>query len=749
MRQALTIAFALVVMLGCGPRDFDQLAVSSLAQINGEIVVEGLQRPVEIRRDPWGIAHIYAETEEDLFFAQGFVAAQDRLWQLEVWRRVGEGRLSEIVGGETVERDRLARLLKYRGDMNAEWTSYHPNAKAIITSFVRGVNAFIEETRDNPPVEFKLTGIMPEPWAPEVPIMRMAGLPMTQNARGELSLARNVATVGVLEANRRDRPDPFQQLAVPEGLDVDAVPPDVRAILTEGYRPVPRIPVTGRYAEWNDGEESFPRGSNNWVIDGSMSVTGKPLLANDPHRYLSNPSLRYLVHLNGPGWNVIGAGEPALPGVAIGHNEHIAWGLTIVGIDQQDVFVEEVNPANANEVRWEGEWVPLQIEIDTIFVKDEAPHVVELKFSRHGPIIYEDTVHHRAYAFRSVLAEPGTAGYLGSLRVDQATSWDEFLDAMDHWLVPSENMIYADTAGNIGWQAAGLTPIRCCGWVGRMPVPGNGGFGWRGFRPMRELPREFNPSRRYITTANHNIMPAGYDPPLGYNWSSPVRYLRLDDVLSDSGGFSVEDFKRLQHDVYSNAARRAVKVLDGWVATDSKTERARERLVAWDGWLAAESADAALYRAWRDTVDARALDDGTSLGERQRVSEAALTAAVSHLEATQGTDWSRWRYDRLRATRFPHAVTPAYDIPPVPRPGDGTTVNLTGQSGASFREIIDLANWDNSVATSVPGQSGQPGNPHYDDLVEMWASGQYFPLLFTREAVEANTADLLVLRPRS
>ncbi|KPJ91225.1 MAG: hypothetical protein AMS18_09115, partial [Gemmatimonas sp. SG8_17] len=537
----------------------DRLARTSLAQIQGEIRLAGLDQEVEILRDQWGVAHIYANTVEDLFFAQGFVAAQDRLWQLEIWRRVGEGRLAEIAGPQAFERDRLARLLRYRGDMEAEWTSYHPDARTIITAFTRGVNAFIEHTGDNPPVEFKLTGVTAAPWTPEVPLLRMAGLPMTRNARNEIQLARSVAEIGVAAANQRDAPDPWHRLRVPRGLDVATIPAEVDEILSAGYAPLPRIPVLDQYSDLTQLSETEQplAGSNNWAVSGAMTATGMPILANDPHRSIMLPSLRYLVHLNGPGWNVIGSGEPALPGVAIGHNERIAWGLTIVGIDQQDIFVEQLNPAVPNQVRRGNSWEALEVEIDTIWVKGEGPRVVELKFSQHGPIVYEDTVHNLAYAFKSVLAEPGTAGYLGSLRLDQAGNWDEFLAAMDHWLVPSENMVYADVDGDIGWQAAGLTPIRCCGWVGRLPAPGTGDYEWRGFRPMSELPREYNPARGYITTANHNIMPSGYTPPLGYNWSSPVRFSRLDDVLSDSGGFTIADFKRLQHDVHSSNAAEA------------------------------------------------------------------------------------------------------------------------------------------------------------------------------------------------
>lgn len=748
----LSLALVQASLTACNSAELDrlrQMAEASVTQLEGEIQVDGLRQDVEILRDEWGIAHIYANAVDDLFFTQGFVAAQDRLWQLEIWRRTGEGRLAELVGPSAFERDRLARLLKYRGDMDAEWNSYHPEGQRIITAFVQGVNAFIEHAADNPPVEFKLTGIRPEPWDAEVPLLRMAGLPMTRNARDEIRLAQAVNELGLAEANRRDDPDPWHQLRVPRGLDVATVPTEVERILSAGYAPTPRIDVSQPYRDLTDAvQDDAAAGSNNWVVSGAMTATGMPMLANDPHRRISLPSLRYLVHLNGPGWNVIGSGEPGLPGVAIGHNEKIAWGLTIVGIDEQDVFVEQVNPNNRNEVRWRGQWEPLTVEIDTIVVRGEGAREVELKFSRHGPIIYEDTTNNLAYAFRSVLAEPGTAGYLGSLRVDQAQNWDEFLDAMDHWLVPSENMIYADVEGNIGWQAAGLTPVRCCGWVGRLPAPGTGRYAWRSFRPMNELPREYNPERGYITTANHNIMPRGYSPPLGYDWSSPMRFERIDDILSDSGGFTIDDFKRLQHDVYSSVAQQRLAHLNGWNADDDKVERAREMLLTWNAELGRDTPEAALFKTWERFFTAGNRQTDSTIENSDSLARTALAVAIDTLEATLGRDWTTWRWGAIHKARFQHPVTSAYDLPAVERGGDFTTVNLSAQWGASFREIIDLSDWDNSLATSVPGQSGQPESPHYSDLLDMWAEGEYFPLLFTREAVEEHTAHRLVLKLR-
>ena len=752
------IACAALAVAACTPERAPEspqaLARAALAQIEGEIELPGLEWEVLVLRDVWGVPHIYARSVDDLFFAQGFVAAQDRLWQMEMWRRVGEGRVAEIAGPEAVERDRLARLLRYRGPMDEEWASYHPEAKRIVSAFVRGVNAFIERRRDDPPVEFELTGIVPEPWTPEVPLLRMAGYPMTLSAYDDVRRALDAARLGVEEANRRDAPDPPVPLRVPAGLDPSAVPPALLDVLAAGYGGMPRPPVLDRYRSWVGpaADARAAAGSNNWVVAGSLTVTGKPLLANDPHRAIRLPSLRYLVHLVGPGWNVIGSGEPALPGVAIGHNERIAWGLTIVGIDQQDIFVEEVNPANRNEVRWNGRWVPLRVELDTIHVRGATPRIVELKFSRHGPILYEDTVRHRAHAFRSVLAEPGTAGYLGSLWLDQAETWEEFLEAMRAWKVPSENMLYADVDGNIGWQAAGLTPLRN-GWDGRLPVPGTGRYAWTGFLPTERLPKEHNPERGFIATANHNIMPAGYTPVLGFDWDPPWRYRRLVEVLTGQirrgEPFTITDFQALQHDVYSSRAAEALDALRGWTADAPEIERARRMLLEWDARLRRESAAAALYRAWRDTLDPGALDPQTPRLRRDSLARTALAAALVRLETEQGGDWDAWRWGRMNLHRFPHPLgASAFDLPAVERNGDPTTVNYAGRwGGASFREILDLSDWDRSLATSVPGQSGQPESPHYGDLLPLWADGRYFPLPFSREAVAASTAHRLVLRP--
>src|SRR5262244_179126 len=515
--------------------DLKELSLRALSQTEGQIKVKGLEKPVKVLRDEWGVAHIYAETQNDLFFAQGFVAAQDRLWQMDLWRRVGESKLAEVLGPRAVERDRFARLIRYRGDLKAEYESYAPDARQIIEAFVQGVNAQIELSKDRLPIEFQLTGSKPEPWTPEVCLTRLAGYVMTRNASTEVLRAQLVREFGKEFVDEWVETEPERKIEMPGGLDLAGVDSRILAAANAAGGPVTFNPSDG---------------SNNWVIDGTMSATGKPILANDPHRTIALPSLRYLVHLVGPGWNVIGAGEPTLPGVAAGHNERVGFGFTIVGIDQQDLYVEEINPANPNEYRYRGKWEPMRVERELIKVKGEAqPREVELKFTTHGPVIYEDRALHRSYALRWVGSEPGTAGYLASLTLNRVQNWNEFLKAMERWKVPSENLVYADVDGNIGWVAAGMAPVRK-GWSGLLPVPGaEGKYEWQGFLPVSELPQSFNPSKHFIATANHNILPPDYKQELGYEWANPIRFWRISEVLSSAKGkFDVADFEKLQYD---------------------------------------------------------------------------------------------------------------------------------------------------------------------------------------------------------
>jgi penicillin amidase len=427
--------------------------------------------------------------------------------------------------------------------------------------------------------------------------------------------------------------------------------------------------------------------------------------------------------------------------VAIGHNDRVAWGLTIVGTDQDDLYQETVNPENQNQVRWQNAWEDLRVVIDTIMIRGEAPRVVELKYSRHGPIVYEDTDNNYAYALRTVLHEPGTAHYMGSLRVDQAQNCQEFLAAMAYWKTPSENMLCGDVEGNIAWKAAALTPDRGGLWHGRLPVPGTGEYEWQGFR--EDLPEEYNPERGWIATANHNIQPVGYSPPLMFKVPPYRRFERLDDILSDSTGFSMEDNIRLQLDAYHFGAAQAAELFVGWTADDPQVEGARRLLSEWDHVFAEESAAAALYFTW-SRVFSRAHPDASIPDDVPEGAVAStLRQAIDDLSATQG-DQADWRWGRSNRISFAHPLSAAFDLAAVERRGGAGTVS---SNGGTYKQVIDLTNWDDSRVLNAPGQSGQPGSPFYDSLLDDWKNGDYQPYLFSREAVEENAVNTLRLVP--
>ena len=753
LRLAIPLAALLAAVPALTPNQPTSLAAlarASLAQMDGRISLRGVRDTVHVMRDRWGVPHIYAKSLDDLFFAQGFVQAQDRLWQMEMYRRTYEGTLAEIMGPEYVRHDRLVRLLRHRGPFDdREWKSYHPEGRRIFDAFANGVNAFIAQAGDRLPVEFRLTGIRPQPWTADVALLRTQTAMPTGDASAELRLARDVSRFGVDSANKLARPSPYRDLVVPNGVDLSNIGPDVVAALQGMRTGVVRPEILPQYRSLsaslpseNRGVRENSPGSNNWVLSGRMTTNGHVIVANDPHRNVSNPSIRYIVHLNAPGWNVIGATEPVLPGVMIGHTERIGWGLTIVGTDQSDVYVEEVNPANRNEVRFRGAWEPLRIVRDTIRVKGAAPVVVTYKFSRHGPVFYEDTMRHKAYAIRSTMHEPGSAGYLSALRYHALEDCQQFLDAQRYYLAPTENMICGDTKGNIAWQASAASPRRP-NWHGRLPVPGTGEYEWNGLRT--DLPRELNPARGWIATANHDIHPPEYDPPLFFkNGPQTARYDRIAQVLSSGRKFALADMPALQHDAHNAAAVGDIPLFRDWTASNAELERVRKAIAEWDAQHRRESMAAAVYRYASPAITAEARATGTPVARRQAVLERALAVAMDSLRATQGSDPGQWRWGRINRSELPHPFVKAYDIPPVERHGGAGFVAAVG---ATYREIIDMNDLDASLATNVPGQSGQPESPFYKNLVDSYGRAEYFPLAYSRAAVEKVTEHRLVLAP--
>ena len=760
--------------------------------------VAGLRQPVEILRDSNGVSHIYAKNEHDLFFAQGYNAARDRLFQLEIWRRQATGTVAELLGPKELDRDIGARLFKYRGNLQTELTHYHSRGPAIVGAFVDGINAYIAETRRHPellPIEFRMLEITPGLWTPDVVVSRHGGL--LGNVEEELNLGRAVAAVGPAVVKKIDWFHPGDpDIRLDTAINGSLLTAPILARYQAWHSPV-RFPATaGAEPQRDDADDEVdPRdiGSNNWVVSGRLTQSGRPIMANDPHRAQSVPSLRYWVHLSAPGWDVIGGGEPGIPGVSIGHNEYGAWGLTIFATDGEDLYVYKTNPSNPRQYWYDGRWTPMRTIRDTIRVKGEGVVPVTLAFTKHGPVVYEDSTHHVAYAVRAAWLEPGGAPYMAALRIDQAQTWDQFRDACSYSNIPGENMVWADRAGNIGWQAVGIAPIRTH-WSGLVPVPGDGRYEWNGFLPIKEKPHAFNPPNGFIATANNDLIPPGYPhmDAIGYVWADPYRWARITEVLGSGRKFSVADMERLQTDYAALPARQLVPLLANVKSSNDATERARRALLAWNKVLEASSVPAGIYEAWRRRLDPnverlvvpaaarpyirtvstkRIIDwltaPSTDFGAdpfhaRDSLVLASLDQAVADLTRRFGPDMDSWRWGQAayHHVTITHPLSPLADsatrarlnVGPAPRGGDANTVGATGSgdnqtAGASFRIVADAADWDAAVGANTPGQSGNPDDPHYRDLFPLWAADRYFPAPYSRARIEARTDSRTVLVP--
>ncbi|MCZ2860307.1 penicillin acylase family protein [Blastococcus sp. VKM Ac-2987] len=773
---------------------------------SAEYAVPGLGDRVEILVDEWGVPHLYAGSRDDVFLAQGFNAARDRLFQIDLWRRRGLGQLAEVFGEEHLERDRAARLFLYRGDMRAEWLSYGSDTKRVVSAFVAGINAFVRLTREDPshlPPEFVELGYLPALWEPaDVARIRSHGL--FYNLEQEVARARTLRDFGPEVEDLRRVREPGAPLVVPDGLDLSLIPDDVLRV----YRLATTPPVLSQVAD--PGPRYDPEGSNNWVLAASWTATGRPILANDPHRTVTLPSLRYLAHLSAPGLDVIGGGEPALPGISIGHNGRIAFGLTIFAIDQEDLYVYRTNPDDPRQYWYDGGWSRMRVVHETVRTGPDEERTVELVFTRHGPVVLEDPDRHSAFAVRAAWLQPGMAPYLGSMDYMGAPDPDAFVTAMNRWGAPGENQVYAAPDGTIGWQPAGLVPVRP-NWDGTLPVPGDGRYEWDGFYDGDQLPSVQDPPEGWFATANEMNLPDDYpndERTVTYDWYAGVRHERIAEELGSRGNWSVQDCVDLQTDYVSVPARRIVAVLERLLpsAADEAAQRGLDLLLGWDGDEAPDSAAAALFEIWyrrhlrpgllgaalarllpedrraealarispvEDTSADSRVDLGLLLRPGDRlgpdpdrvlagVLERSLASAWAEVRQLLGEDPAGWQWGTVHRARLRHPqadlLGPEHAswtaLETVPRGGSGDTVgcctysrDFTQTVGASFRLVVDVGGWDSSVAMNSPGQSGVPTSRHYQDLLGRWAADGAFPLLYTRERVMEHLAQRIVLVP--
>lgn len=782
---------------------------SSFAQQKQHLQVNGLKATVEILRDQWGVNHIYANNQHDLFFAQGYCAAKDRLFQFEIWRRQATGSLAEILGARELKRDIGARLFAYRGDMQTELQHYHPQGAAIINAYVDGVNAYISYVLANPgllPAEFKVLKILPGKWTPEVVISRHQGL--LGNATEELDIGRSVAKVGAEKVKQLMWFHPKEPvLTLDSSLQGNALFADILGPYNASHSEVvfhkddidkkalDPDAVLNKINEQLfafDKQEEALQGSNNWIVSPQKSASGHTMLANDPHRKIAVPSLRYIVHLVAPGWNVIGGGEPEIPGVSIGHNEHGAWGLTIFETDGEDIYSYDLDPTDLTSYRYKGAWVNMKKITETIPVKQSDSVTVNLYYTVHGPVTFIDSAKHKAYSMRCAWLEPGGAPYLASLRIDQATNWNNFREACVYSHIPGENMIWADKKGNIGWQAVGITPIRN-NFSGLVPVPGDGRYEWQGYLSIKERPHAYNPSKGFFATANQNVTPCDYNHwnAVGFTWADDFRGERINEVLAAKQNITIADMEALQTDYYSMPARSLVPLLQNISFTDSLTTSALQMLLYWNNVLDKNSKAASVYAMWErqllQNADSLFVPKSVQpyinvqltklmqwLQQPQQIFETNATAqrdaflqqsfeqAVSALIKMLGRDTSGWQYGQ---NAFKHvllnhplqnlvdtALQKQWNVGPLPRGGYGFTTGSTGSadnqaSGASFRFITDTGNWDDALMINTPGQSGDPSSAFYKNLFPLWANDQYFPAYYSRKKIDQVAVDQLKLIP--
>ena len=770
------------------------LAVTLYSCVNSA-KIDGLTDEVEVLRDNFGINHIYANNQQDLFFMQGYLAAKDRLFQFEIWRRQATGTVAEIFGAEELDRDIGTRLFKFRGDIKKELNHYHDDGYEIVSSFVSGVNKYIEEVNNNPellPIEFKALGIKPDLWTNEVVISRHQGL--LGNIGQELNIGRAVSLIGEEKVKELMWFHPKEpSLKLDEKITYDDLNQDILRLYNAYRRPIKfkshyvldKYRAKDKIADINESNlisDTYSIGSNNWALSGDKSFNGYPLLANDPHRSLLNPSLRYMAHLVAPGWNVIGGGEPEIPGISIGHNGIGAWGLTVFRTDAEDLYVYELNPNNLDEYMHNGQWKKFDNINETITVKNNDETTVELLYSVHGPVTFIDRNRKKAYAVKNGWSEIGGSPYLASLRMDQAKDWNEFRDACTYFNIPGENMVWADKYGDIGWQAVGIAPIRKT-HSGLVPVNGNGKFDWEGYLPIIEKPNSFNPENGYLSTANQNVTPDTYNrwDAVGYDWADPYRGNRIKSVIESKEKFNMEEMIDLQVDYYSIPSEEIIRLASGNI---SNHQNYFEKLEKWNNILDKDSVEAGIYIEWQTQIYVEFINSFVpesvkeyldiqifiiietiskmSDSNRAKFLDKTFNASIDNLKDRYGEDSENWIYGQqdYKHVKIYHplenvvndSIRSLVELKTYPRGGDGftpgsTSSNLNQRSGGSFRVVINTKDWDNSFATNSPGQSGNPNSKFYKNLYEDWTNDKFFPLLFSKSKVLMNLSSRKVYRP--
>ena len=760
---------------------------ASLPVLDGQILEPGLSAPVEVLRDARGVPHIRAQSLADALFAQGYVTAQDRLWQMDLSRRKAEGELSEIFGDRTLRLDIESRTLGFPRVAESALADLSPDEHRHLESFTRGVNSFIEGHRDHLPLEFLMMRYQPRPWREIDSVALSLNLAMELSQSWESDLMREHIAAKLGKELFSD--------VFPDHSALDVPVADVPASMHRGPNTTVANLGTEAFQDsllagaFSPARKEYPGGvgSNNWVVNGSHTKSGKPLLANDPHVAHSIPSVWYMIHLKAPGLNVTGVSLPGLPLVIIGHNEHIAWGMTNTAPDVQDLYVESFNFRDPRKYLHNGQWVDAEVRDESIKVRDQRDYHFTVMVTRHGPVISHDG--DRDLALQWTLLSPH-AVRLPFLRINQASNWQEFTAALRDFNVPMQNCVYADDEGNIGYYAAGLVPIRKQG-NGAVPVPGStDDYDWTGFIPFDDLPHSFNPSSGMIATANGRIVPDNYPYFITAKWEAPFRTARIFQLLREGGNFTSSDMLRIQTDILSLEdewlAKQLLAAAGKQPPSSPEAQFALRVFKDWDGEARADSAATLVLEVTRRALLARILKSklGDDLsGYRwpmstiflQNVLDQNLTRwlppgdtdfnmtlmnsldeGIRQIPAlVHSQNHAAWKWGDTIPLTFHHPLSAGLpflgrwlDVGPFPQAGTGTTVKqTTPRLGPSMRMVVDFSDLDQSMQNITLGESGQVFSPYYRDQFSAWYDGKSFPMLFSDAAVEKGAVHKLVLEP--
>ena len=789
----LLVVFVAVGVLGM------RLVKKSLPQTEGEIVLPALGKPVQVFRDAFGVPHLFAGNTSDLLTAAGYVAAQDRLWQMDLTRRAVSGTLSEIFGEKTLPSDRFLRIWGFRRIAEQIAPRLSSESRAALEAYAAGVNEFIRMHENQLPVEFSILGYKPAPWRIEDSIgyVRLMGFKLCFSWYFEAALGRAADKLG-LPAALELFPAVLENTPVIVAHDLSSPGWSSRlnSFLADG----------AAAREFLDLPGAIP-GSNSWVVDGRHSTSGKPLLANDPHLELTLPSIWYEMHLVAPGIDVAGQTLAGLPGVVIGHNRAIAWGLTNGMADDLDFYVERLNPDNPEQYLYDGTWNALEADVETINVKGGKPETLTIRRTHRGPIVssvhpvYQGDTLAVSMAWTGARVSDDLLAFWG---INVASNWASFEDALRHYVVPVQNFVYADTAGNIGYRTGGAVPIRRDG-KGYLPYNGWENTGdWIGDIPFDEMPHELNPARGYVATANNMIAGPAYAYYLSNAWEPTSRVERITELLEASPRHGVASFMRMQSDFVSAHSRRLLPLLLDYLSAAELNQQEQEAvrlLRGWDGAEGVMSVPAAIYNVWflkflekalRDDLppelydsymewstlairageyfmmhpEAQLLDDRTTK-DKETVSDVALAAlreALQYLIDNVGPNTGDWEWGRFHQLTLEHPIGKqppfnyVFNAGPYPIGGSANTIwkaeyRLTkpyaADVGPSMRQIVDLRSPQRSWMVLPGGASGQPFSDHYQDQVDLWRAGKYRELYMNRDAIEKHAASRLLLTPAS